>query len=102
MKASQYYIAVEFVRNLFNFKSRQSPATKMLALTSFSAGFAPMATAVAPRVVFSSSIKMETVADLKKLANELNPILGCEHAVLSRTPRRRRRQRRGHSSRTAL
>ena len=38
----------------------------MLALTSFSAGFAPMATAVAPRVVFSSSIKMETVADLKK------------------------------------
>ena len=45
-----------------------------------------MATAVAPRVVFSSSIKMETVADLKKLANELNPILGCEHAVLSRTP----------------
>lgn len=74
----------------------------MLALTSFSAGFARMATAVAPRVVFSSSIKMETVADLKKLANELNPILGCEHAVLSRTPRRRRRQRRGHSSRTAL
>jgi len=48
----------------------------MLALMSFSAGFAPMATAVAPRVVFSSSIKMETVADLKKLANELNPILG--------------------------
>jgi hypothetical protein len=74
----------------------------MLALMSFSAGFAPMATAVAPRVVFSSSIKMETVADLKKLANELNPILGCEHAVLSRTPRQRRRQRRGHSSRTAL
>ena len=37
-------------------------------LYSFSAGFAPMATAVAPRVVFSSSIKMETVAlaDLKK------------------------------------
>ena len=30
-----------------------------------------MATAVAPRVVFSSSIKMETVADLKKLANAL-------------------------------
>ena len=58
-----------------------------------------MATAVAPKV-FSSSIKMETVADLKKLANELNPILGCEHAVLSRTPRRR--QRRGHSSRAAL
>lgn len=72
----------------------------MLTLTSFSAGFAPMATAVAPRVVYSSSIKMETVADLKKLANELNPILGCEHAVLSRTPRRR--QRRGHSSRAAL
>ena len=45
----------------------------MLALSYFSAGFAPMATAVAPRVVFSSSIKMETVADLKKLANALNP-----------------------------
>jgi hypothetical protein len=58
----------------------------MLALSSFSAGFAPMATAIVPRLVFSSSIKMETVADLKKLANELNPILGCEHAVLSRTP----------------
>ena len=53
-------------------------------LASFSvaaASFAPVAPVARAPVARASSVKMETIADLKTLANELNPVrdLGAEH-----------------------
>jgi len=53
------------------------PKLRALLLSSFTAGFAPQAGIVAHQVpAAASSIKMETVKDLEKLADELNPIVG--------------------------
>jgi len=49
----------------------------MLALTSFSTGFAPPAVpVVAASNARTTSVRMETVADLKVLAEKLNPTVG--------------------------
>jgi len=48
-----------------------------LSMLHASAGFAPQAGFAAPKVApAAAQVKMETTADLKKLADELNPIVG--------------------------